>query len=78
MGLFSSFFSGVSSAFSQPKAKDDPNFKKYAEEVKKFEVDSKLTKSAHLNDELFLDAETQNDMGDINSIDDVKKHFSNK
>lgn len=83
------FWSSVGSAFgsacssigssSQSKVEDDATYKKYVAEIRNFELDPKLAKkSTNQQRDDFQLNQIQDELDDIDSIGDVKKHFQDK
>ena len=78
-GSISSVLSALNPSSGRSKPEDDPTYKQYAEDIRNFELDPKLAKEpvspqaqpSRLNN-------MQDKLADIDSIDDVKKHFQDK
>lgn len=78
MGFWSSIGSAIGSTSSQSNTEDNAEYKKYAAEIRNFQLDPKLDQSASLQKRDFQLHQMQDELGDIDSIDDVKKHFQGK
>lgn len=81
MGFWSSLglFSNVSSTSGQSKVEDDATYKKYAAEIRNFELEPKHAKKSEISqksDGQFN--QVQDELDGIDSIEDVKKHFQDK
>jgi len=78
MGFWSGLFNPISS-FSAVVGEDDPSYKKYVAEIRDFELDPKRVKDAISSQkENFQLNQMQDTLDDIDSIDNVKKHFQDK
>ncbi len=85
MGFWSSIGPAVSSACSaigsssNQVKEEDPTYKKYAAEMSNFKLEDKNVKTAlSTKKQEFQLHQMQDELGDIDSIDDVKKHFQEK
>jgi len=76
---FSSACSSIGSASKSETPEEDAAYKKYAAEIRKFELDPKLAKkSINQQRDDFRLKQMQDALNDIDSIHDVKKHFQDK
>ncbi len=86
MGFWSSVGSAISSACSpigslssQSNAEDNANYKKYAAEIRNFKLEPEVTKNlVNSQKRDFQLHQIQDELDNIDSIDDVKKHFQEK
>ena len=85
MGFWSSIGSAVSSACSaigsssNQVKEEDPTYKKYTAEMSNFKLEDKDAKTAsRAKKEEFQLHQMQDELGNIDSIDDVKKYFQEK
>lgn len=85
MGFWSSVGSAIGSAYSSigsssNQVKDeDPTYKKYTAEISNFKLEDKDVKNASkTKKQEFQLHQMQDELGDIDSIDDVKKYFQEK
>ncbi len=86
MGFWSSVGSAISSACSsigsfpgQEKSEEDPTYKKYAAEMRNFKLeDNSVKTTSNVKNQDFQLNQMQDALDDIDSIDDVKKHFQGK
>ncbi len=77
MGWFSGIWGASSNKSETPE--DNATYKKYAAEISTFELEPKLIKqSVSSKKSSFQLNQTQDTLDDIDSIDDVKKHFQEK
>lgn len=78
MGFWSSIGSAIGSSSNQVK-EEDPTYKKYAAEMSNFKLEDKNVKTALCTKKQeFQLHQMQDELDDIDSIDDVKKHFQEK
>lgn len=78
MGFWSSVGSAFGSSSNQVK-EEDPTYKQYAAEIRDFKLEDKKEKAAlNTQEQEFRPNQVQDELDDIDSIDDVKKHFQEK
>ncbi|MCU4397287.1 MULTISPECIES: hypothetical protein [Acinetobacter] len=78
-GFFSSVSSALGSSFNQSELEEDPTYKKYTAEMSNFKLEDKDAKTAsRAKKEEFQLHQMQDELGNIDSIDDVKKYFQEK
>jgi hypothetical protein len=78
MGFWSSIGSVIGSSSNQVK-EEDPTYKKYTAEMSNFKLEDKNVKTtSRTKKQEFQLHQMQDALGDIDSIDDVKKYFQEK
>lgn len=78
MGFWSSIGSAIGSSSNQVK-EEDPTYKKYTAEMSNFKLEDKNVKTtSRTKKQEFQLHQMQDALGDIDSIDDVKKYFQEK
>ncbi|XID74652.1 hypothetical protein ACF3NA_09035 [Alkanindiges sp. WGS2144] len=84
MGWFSNAFSAVSSAWDSSSSKsetpeDNASYKKHAADIRNFELDPKLVKQSVSSKKSSAQlSQIPDELDEIESLDDVKKHFQEK
>lgn len=82
MGWFGDVCSSIGSALgslsSQSESENNAEYKKYAAEIKNFKIDPKVAQSVSSQKIDFQLSQIPDELDEIDSLDDVKKHFQEK